>query len=84
MGCNAALMTRRVIDNTFDVLAIQAISLMQAIDYLKCHTRLSTATHKIYDEIRAIIPTFVDDQPRYKALQEVKKYLGTRQSSLIF
>jgi histidine ammonia-lyase len=84
MGCNAALMTRRVIDNTFDVLTIQAISLMQAIDYLKCQTRLSTATHKIYDDIRAIIPTFVEDQPRYKALQEVKKYLSTRQSSLIF
>jgi histidine ammonia-lyase len=84
MGCNAALLTRRVIDNTFDVLAIQAISLMQAIDYLKCQTRLSSATHKLYDEIRSIVPTFVDDQPKYKVLKEVKKYLENRQSPLIF
>jgi len=33
MGCNAALITRKVIDNTLDVLAIQTIALMQAIDY---------------------------------------------------
>jgi len=84
MGCNAALLTRKVIDNTFDVLAIQTISLMQAIDYLKCHTRLSTATHVLYDEVRAIIPAFVEDQPKYKVLQEVKRYLVSRQSSLIF
>jgi histidine ammonia-lyase len=84
MGCNAALMTRKVIDNTFDVLAIQTMSLMQAIDYLKCHTRLSSATHALYDEVRAIVPAFVEDQPKYKVLQEVKRYLGSRQSSLIF
>src|SRR6185369_7227630 len=40
MGCNAALMTRKVIDNSFDVLAIQTLALVQAIDYLKCQTRL--------------------------------------------
>jgi histidine ammonia-lyase len=75
MGCNAALIARRVIDNTFDVLAIQCISLMQAIDYLKCQARLASSTHKLYDEMRAIIPAFVDDEPKYKLLQEVKQYL---------
>ena len=84
MGCNAAFLTRKVIDNTFDVLAIQTISLMQAIDYLKCHTRLSSATHALYDEVRAIVPAFVEDQPKYKVLQEVKRYLMLRPSSLIF
>ncbi len=82
MGCNAALMTRKVIDNTFDVLAIQTISLMQAIDYLKCHSRLSSATHAMYDEVRAIIPSFTEDQPKYKVLQEVKKYLLTTKAIL--
>jgi histidine ammonia-lyase len=82
MGCNAALMTRKVIDNTFDVLAIQTISLMQAIDYLKCHSRLSSATHAMYDEVRTVIPSFSEDQPKYKVLQEVKKYLLTRKAIL--
>jgi histidine ammonia-lyase len=82
MGCNAALMTRKVIDNTFDVLAIQTISLMQAIDYLKCHSRLSSATHAMYDEVRAIMPSFTEDQPKYKILQVVKKYLLTTKAIL--
>jgi histidine ammonia-lyase len=82
MGCNAALMTRKVIDNTFDVLAIQTIALMQAIDYLKCHSRLSSATHAMYDEVRKIMPSFIEDQPKYKALQEVKKYLLSKETVL--
>ena len=84
MGCNAALITRKVIDNTFDVLAIQTISLMQAIDYLKCQSRLSSATNTLYDEVRAIMPSFVEDQPKYKDLQRVRNYLINHESSLIF
>jgi histidine ammonia-lyase len=83
MGCNAALITRKVIDNTFDVLAIQTISLMQAIDYLKCSSRLSSATHTMYNEVRSIMPAFDDDQPKYKALQKIRQYLIQNQSSLI-
>jgi histidine ammonia-lyase len=84
MGCNAALITGKVIDNTFDVLAIQCISLMQAIDYLKCHARLSSATHRLYEEVRRVIPTFVEDEPRYRALHQVKKYLMDIRTDLIF
>lgn len=84
MGCNAALITRRVIDNTRDVLTIQAIALMQAIDYLKCHSRLSSSTHKLYDEIRAIMPAFVEDEPKYHILQQVKKHLFDVKNSFNF
>jgi histidine ammonia-lyase len=75
MGCNAALITRKVIDNSFDVLAIQCIALMQAIDYLKCHTRLSSATHRMYDEVREFFPPIIEDEPKYKGLQKIKAYL---------
>ena len=37
MGCNAALMTKRVIDNSFEVLAIHLITILQAIDYRECN-----------------------------------------------
>jgi histidine ammonia-lyase len=84
MGCNAALIARKVIDNTFDVLAIQTISLMQAIDYLKCQSRLSTATLQLYDEVRAIMPSFIEDQPRYKDIQRIRTYILNRPSTLIF
>ena len=83
MGCNAALITGKVIDNTFDVLAIQCIALVQAIDDLKCHSRLSSLTHKLYDEIRAIVPTFVEDEPKYGVLQKVKNHLINLKTSVI-
>ena len=44
MGCNAALMTKRVIDNTFEVLAIHLMTILQAIDYMECQNRLSTVS----------------------------------------
>jgi histidine ammonia-lyase len=75
MGCNAALITRRVIDNSFDVLAIQCVALVQAIDYLKCHARLSSSTHAMYNDVREIFPAFVHDEPSYKGLQKIKAYL---------
>jgi histidine ammonia-lyase len=75
MGCNAALLTRRVIDNSFEVLAIQAIALMQAIDYLKCQSRLSTFTNKMYEEVRAFCGPIVEDMPRYKEQKMMKEYL---------
>ncbi|NJM24958.1 MAG: aromatic amino acid lyase [Bacteroidia bacterium] len=75
MGCNAALMTKRVIDNTMDVLAIQAIALMQAIDYLKCQPRLSSFTESLYHNIRQIMPAITEDQPQYKNIQAVRKHL---------
>lgn len=84
MGCNAALMAGKVIDNTFDVLAIQCISLLQAIDYLKCQARLSPATRRLYEEARHEIPTFVEDEPKYRAIQQVKKYLSELRTDLIF
>ena len=84
MGCNAALLTRKVLDNTGDVLAIQAIAIVQAIDYLKCHSRLSSSTHQFYEEVREIIPTFVEDLPKYKSLQRVKQHLLNMHTPLNF
>jgi histidine ammonia-lyase len=77
MGTNAALMTKRVIDNSFTVLAIQAMAIMQAIDYLKCEERLSITTKAVYKAVRKVFPVFVEDKTRYKDLQRVKQYLTT-------
>lgn len=74
MGCNAALMTKRVIDNSFEVLAIQMMTVLQAIDFLKCTDRLSSETHHIYTEIRKVFPKFIEDQPKYKDLERIKRY----------
>ncbi len=75
MGCNAALITRKVIDNSFDVLAVQLLALMQAIDYLKCQPRLSTFAATVYHEVREISEVITIDKPRYQDVKAVRTYL---------
>jgi len=77
MGCNAALMTKKVIDNSFEVLAIQLMTILQAIDYLECRDRLSAISRSTYDEVREIFPKFIEDLPKYKDLCRVKEFLET-------
>ncbi|MBX2923493.1 MAG: aromatic amino acid lyase [Chitinophagaceae bacterium] len=74
MGCNAALITKKVIDNSFEVLAIQMMTVLQAIDYAECAEKLSPVTRQIYTTIRQIFPKFVDDQARYGELRKIKTW----------
>jgi histidine ammonia-lyase len=75
MGCNAALMAKRVVDNTFEVLGIQLMTLLQAIDYAGCAPRLAAATFSFYQQTRKIFPKFIGDSPKYKDLERVKIFL---------
>jgi histidine ammonia-lyase len=77
MGTNAAVICRKVIENAFEVLAIEAITIIQAIEYLEFKDKVSSSTKELYDEIRKIIPAFSDDMVMYPYLEEVKKYLKT-------
>lgn len=78
MGTNSALIAKRVIDNTYQVLAIEMISLAQAIDFLKVRNKLSSGNKKIYDEIRKRVPRFEEDTVKYLEIKEIKDYLCTR------
>ena len=75
MGTNAAVITSKVIENAFEVLAIELITIVQAIDALEYSQEVSSVTKKIYDDVREIIPTFKEDQIMYPFIQEVKDYL---------
>jgi histidine ammonia-lyase len=78
MGTNSALMAKRVIENSYQVLAIEILSLVQAIDYLKVKERLSSRNRKIYEQIRKIVPRFEEDTIKYLEIKEIKDYLCTR------
>ncbi len=82
MGCNAALLTKKVIDNSFEVLSIQMMTVLQAIDYAECADKLSPATKQVYTIIRKIFPKFVDDQARYGELRKIKP--GSRRTKSLF
>jgi histidine ammonia-lyase len=75
MGTNAAVITAKVIENSFEVLAIELITIVQAIDCLEQKDQISSVTRKIYDDIRVIIPRFEKDQVMYPFVQKVKDYL---------
>jgi histidine ammonia-lyase len=75
MGTNTALLTKRVIDNTFQVCAIQYIALAQAVDCLSIADKLAPTSRKIYSDIRAIAPKFVEDKPFYEQIAKVEEYL---------
>lgn len=75
MGCNSALLAKKVIDNSFDVLAVQLLALTQAIDYLKCQSRLSSFALKVYEEVRSICPPITEDKPRYNDIKKMNTYL---------
>lgn len=75
MGTNSALITKKVIENTFEVLAIEIITIVQAIELLGFSGKVSSSTKKLYDEIRAIVPPFKEDLIMYPFINEVKDYL---------
>ena len=82
MGCNAAIITRRVINNAFDVLAVQTLALVQAIDHLQCHARLSTFTADLYNNVRSISAPIIEDRPRYKEIESIRRLLFDLGSSI--
>ncbi|MFD2871790.1 histidine ammonia-lyase [Mucilaginibacter ximonensis] len=82
MGCNAALMTSRVIENAFSVLSIQLMTIVQAIDYLNCQDKLASATLAIYNQVREIFPKFIEDAPRYKEMEKVKQFLAAAKPTI--
>ncbi|MCC6462376.1 MAG: aromatic amino acid lyase, partial [Saprospiraceae bacterium] len=75
MGCNAALLTKRVIDNSFEVLAIQLMAVTQAIAYLKNVDRLSAFSQDIYAQASALFSVSAEDQPKYREIARLKKFL---------
>lgn len=77
MGTNSALICNRVVENTFDVLAVHLIAICQAIDFRQIQGKLSPITRSVYDTIRKMVPVFIDEpKARYDELAAVRKYLN--------
>lgn len=75
MGTNAALITKKVIENSFEVVAIELITITQAIEYLGYNDKVSKSTSKLFKDIRSIIPAFKDDIIMYPYINKVKEYI---------
>jgi len=83
MGTNSAILARRVIDNSYQVMAIHFISLAQAVDCLEIADKLSPFTKGIYDEVRQIVPKFIEDTPKDADIQNVIDYLRNKKTNIL-
>ncbi len=63
MGTNAALMTSRVIENTYQIQAILFASILQAVDFLGIKKELGEGTGHMYEDVRRFFPFFKKDYP---------------------
>ena len=77
MGTNTALFTRRVIENSFEVLAIHFIAIIQAYEFVEDKSKMSSKTKKTYEELRSIVPVFVEDTTKHEEILSMKNYLMT-------
>lgn len=75
MGTNSALIARKVIDNAFQALSVELISLIQGVDYLAYQDRLSEGTRSAYEKLREVVPRFNKDKILYKDIQHIKSYI---------
>lgn len=75
MGSNAALITSKVIENTYQVLAVQFLTIIQAIDYLKIEDRLSSKSKTVYQQLRSLVPVFSDDTVLNVKIEKIKNFI---------
>ena len=75
MGANASLICKKVILNSYEVLAIEWMTILQAIDYLKMQDKLSTKAKEAYEKMRKVFPCFVEDSVKYKDVKAVRDYI---------
>lgn len=79
MGTNSALLTGKVIENAFQVLAIELVAIAEAIEYLQLQDQISSSTKKLFDQIRNIVPARNnEDQTWYFQFEKVKEFLKNK------
>jgi len=83
MGTNSAQLAKKVVDNTYQVLAIELITLIQAIDFLNIESRMSSFNREKYRQLRNIVPQFVEDTIKYVEIKKIKDYLCQQFISLV-
>lgn len=83
MGTNAALLTAKVIENSYQVLAIEMIAIVQALDCLNASDKISDLSKKTYNAIREIVPLFKEDTTKYKEIALVIEYLEKNNTNIL-
>ncbi|MDR1129405.1 MAG: aromatic amino acid ammonia-lyase [Prevotellaceae bacterium] len=75
MGFNAACTTKRIIDNVFEILAVQAAAVIQGVDMLDCKEELSSESRKIHSILRNVFAPVNGDRSTRNELMKLKEVI---------
>ncbi|APG59500.1 HAL/PAL/TAL family ammonia-lyase [Christiangramia salexigens] len=75
MGANSANLTRKVIDNCYEVISTELATIVQALYYLDFDDRLSSATISKLKELRNLMPKIENDRVLYDEIKGIKEFL---------
>lgn len=76
MGMTAALKLRRIVENTRNVLAIEAMAVAQALDFL-APLKSSKRGEQAHSQIRAVCPTMQHDRVMYPDLARISELIAS-------
>jgi len=82
MGFNSASLASKIVENAFEVITIEAIALLQAIDYLGIEKKLSAYNGRVFKELRAVFPLIKEDRATYIDQKALKSYLMNHNPNL--
>jgi histidine ammonia-lyase len=84
MGTNSAVLTAKVIENSFQVMAIHLMAVCQAIDLLEEGKKELISSHAkmIYQDVRALVGPVTSDRPLNEDLQILINYVKTKKLDL--
>jgi histidine ammonia-lyase len=82
MGMTAALKLRRVVENTRNVLAIEAIAAAQALDFI-APLKTSARGRKACEAVRTACPTMERDRALYKDFVKVAELIARGQLACV-
>ncbi|MEM4704744.1 MAG: histidine ammonia-lyase [Candidatus Bathyarchaeia archaeon] len=77
MGATAAHKTRKILENTQYIIAIELLCATQALA-LRGPERMGKETRKIYEKIRKEIPKLTEDQPLSEEIEKIKQMIKTQ------
>jgi len=75
MGTNAANTTKTVINNAFEVLSVEVVTIIQALRYLEFNGKLSGKTKEKLVLFKDIIPEIKEDFPLSDTLEAVRSFI---------
>lgn len=77
MGTDAALFAHRVIENTYIILAVEFISLLQAFDFVNTDKDFSDSSREMHKAGRRVSPKVLEDRILTEDVAKVVEFLKT-------